>query len=161
MRSLSRAIAVVILTAFFTVGCATVFTGTSDTVTIKSEPSGAKIYLNGNYEGDTPTSLILKRDKDYNVMLKKAGFENTSATITRSFNAVSILNLLSPLCWIVDVVTGALWKFDRNTITVTLEKINLAAHSIIPGRIAAAKDMVIDAYNGKTGIFIKQEAHAK
>jgi hypothetical protein len=106
----------------FTVSCASIFTGTSTMVGFNSEPSGAKVFLNGNYQGTTPLSLSLKRDKDYNILVKKEGYVEGTATITRSFNTIAILNLLSPLCWIVDLATGAIWKFDQEGITVTLEK---------------------------------------
>lgn len=112
----------IVLITSISFGCATLFTGSSDTVTVNSEPSGAKVYLNGMYMGLTPVSPSLKRDKDYAVILKKEGYQDTSANISRSFNLVSILNLGSILCWVVDLVTGAIHKFDTNGITVTMEK---------------------------------------
>jgi hypothetical protein len=132
-------------------GCGTLFTGSSSMFAISSEPEKAKVYVNGMYIGTTPTSTPLKRDKDYNIVVKKEGYEDASAVITRSFNAVAILNLLSPICWIVDIVTGGMWKFDRDGVTVDLDPVSKKAHvpTIIPGK--GFKMKVLD--NGKTVVY--------
>lgn len=136
-------------------GCATIFTGTSDTVAFHSEPSGAKVYLNGNYMGNTPTSLSLKRDRDYNVMVKKDGYEPGSAMVGRSFNAVSLLNLTSILCWLVDLVTGAVWKFDRDVVTVSLDPVGkTSALDYSKNRVVAGAGMTVAPYQGKIGVFL-------
>jgi hypothetical protein len=103
-------------------GCGTLFSGTSELVTITSLPEKAKVYVNGLYIGVTPVPTSLKRDQDHSVIVKKDGYEDASAVLTRKFNAVSILNTISILCWIVDAVTGGMWKFDRNVISVELEE---------------------------------------
>jgi hypothetical protein len=132
-------------------GCGSLFTGTSAMFTITSEPEKAKVYVNGLYIGTTPASTSLKKDKDYNIVVKKEGYEDASAIITRSFNAVAILNLLSPICWIVDIVTGGMWKFDREGVTVTLDPISKKTthNSIIPSEGMSVKKLK----NGKTAIY--------
>ena len=134
--------------------CGTLFTGSSNLVGINSEPEKAKVYVNGMYIGLTPTSASLKRDKDHSIVLKKEGYEDASAVITRSFNGVAILNLLSPICWIVDIVTGGMWKFEREGITVEMEPIKTASKS--PINILPANGMEIKKLeNGKTAIYSK------
>lgn len=107
-------------------GCGTLFTGTSELVTISSEPEKGKVYVNGTYIGLAPASASLKRDQDHVIVVKKEGYEDASATLTRKFNAVAILNTVGLLCWIVDAVTGGMWKFDRNMISVQLEELKPA-----------------------------------
>lgn len=102
-------------------GCGTLFSGTSELVTISSDPEKAKVYVNGAYIGLSPASASLKRDQDHVIVVKKEGYEDASATLTRKFNAVAILNTIGILCWIVDAVTGGMWKFDRNIISVQME----------------------------------------
>jgi hypothetical protein len=157
LRAVALVLTSICLFIFLFNGCATLFTGSSDSVTINSDPSGAKAYLNGNFIGNTPVTNVLKRDKDYNVVVKKDGYEPANGTISRSFNAVAILNLLSPLCWIVDVVTGAMWKFDQNAITVTLEKSKSgekSSESLIPGKIVPGSGMAVTQRNGKTLVYL-------
>lgn len=141
-----------ILTLAFSIlitSCGTLFTGTSSTFIISSEPDKAKVYVNGMYSGQTPTSMILKKDKDYNIVLKKDGYEDASAIVSRSFNLVSILNLLSPLCWLVDVVTGGVWKFDQEGVTVQMDPIKNKSGSI---QIDSSLKMTT-LKNGKTAIY--------
>ena len=106
-----------------TSSCGTIFSGTSDLVTITSNPIGAKVSVDGMYIGVSPVTTTLKRSNDHMVLVRLDGYVDATAVITRSFNAVSILNLLSPICWLVDVVTGGIWKFDRDILGVELEPI--------------------------------------
>lgn len=103
-------------------GCATIISGSNKNITITSEPQEAKVYINGGYRGKTPVQLSLKTNKDYSIRISKKGYDEGTAIINRSFNAMAILNLTSPLCWAIDVVTGALWTFDDDHVTVHLSK---------------------------------------
>lgn len=151
-RSLS--LSIISLLIFSLSGCGTLFTGSSEMVGINSEPAKAKVYVDGMYIGTTPTTTSLKRDKDHNIVIKKEGYEDASANITRSFNAVSILNLLSPICWIVDIVTGGMWKFDRTGITVELEPIQ--KKSAMKSQIIPADGMKMKQLSsGKTAVYVE------
>lgn len=94
-------------------GCATVFTGTYDEVTIRSEPEGALILIDGLEEGYTPATLELKRPGigDREVTLQLDGYEERTFALRKEFNAVSVINLACILCWAVDVATGAVTKY--------------------------------------------------
>ncbi len=120
-RCLSLMLSLVLLVSVS--GCGTLFTGSTEMVNINSTPNKAKVHVNGGYMGTTPVTLSLQKDRDYIILVKKEGYEDATATLTRRFNATSILNLISILCWVVDVVTGGLWKFERNNITVDLEQV--------------------------------------
>ncbi len=143
----------ILSTILFLNGCGTLFTGTSSVFTISSEPGKAKVYVNGLYVGTTPISTSFKKDKDYNIVIKKEGYDDASTVITRSFNPVSILNLLSPLCWIVDVVTGGVWKFDRDGVTVTLDSVSkrTTQNSIVPSEGMSIKKLE----DGKVAVYQK------
>ena len=106
-----------------TTSCGTLFTGTSDLVTINSLPTGAKVSIDGMYVRIAPATTTLKRSNDHIVLVRLDGYVDTTAVVTRSFNAISILNLLNPICWVIDVVTGGVWKFDRDVLGVELEPI--------------------------------------
>ena len=149
------------LVAFATsVGCATIFTGTSDSVTIQSEPSGAKIFVDGVYSGKTTVSISMKRNQDHHILIKKEGYEDATTTVTRSLNVVSILNLTSILCWVVDVVTGAMWKFDQHGISVTLDKLGKQSSQLLKstGKILTSDDLKQVPYNGKTALILNAQA---
>ena len=114
-------IALAVVWGAFGVGCATMFTGSAQQVTVSSQPPGARVIVNGGYSGVTPVALLLKTERDYTVTLQREGFQDTTAPIFREFNPVAALNLLSPVCWVVDIATGALWRLTPTGVYVTLQ----------------------------------------
>jgi hypothetical protein len=106
-----------------TQSCATLFTGTKDTVYIQSQPTGAKIEINGMEVGTTPTSLQLKRKDNPVILLKKEGYHNKMFSPTKAFNNVAIVNLGNLLGWVIDVSTGAINVYDKKTYDIKLDSI--------------------------------------
>ncbi|MBI4041221.1 MAG: PEGA domain-containing protein [Deltaproteobacteria bacterium] len=133
------------------ISCATLFTGTSDVVNVSTNPEGAKVYVDDAYKGTSPIEVSLKRNADHNVRVTKAGFQDASSILRREFNPVSLINTVFVLFWLVDIVTGALWKFEKDGIHITLEKSTQGAVSG-NGNIAAGEDLKIFAYQNKTAI---------
>ncbi|RYF46986.1 MAG: PEGA domain-containing protein [Cytophagaceae bacterium] len=102
--------------------CATLFTGTRDTIHFESQPSGAKVRMDGLDMGRTPLDLNVKRslnDKVVNMSLD--GYETRNFSLSKEFNAVSILNLFGLLGWAVDAATGSLMKYDMKAYTIELD----------------------------------------
>ena len=94
-------------------GCATIFTGSTDNLTFKSIPDGAKVEVNGNSIGRTPISSPIKRSlTPPQVQLKLDGYESKNITLQNGFNGVSILNIFFWPGFIVDAATGTLMKYD-------------------------------------------------
>src|SRR4051812_24116593 len=92
-----------VLVAGLGAGCATMFTGNSQQVTVSSQPPGARVIVNGGYSGVTPVALLLKTERDYLVTLQHPGYQDTTAPVFREFNPVAALNLFSLVCWVVDL----------------------------------------------------------
>ncbi len=66
-------------------------------LSVSSTPSGAKVYVNGSYEGVTPLTLNLSPGT-YNVTLVKAGYENYSTVVSLMAGAKkSISTTFQPL----------------------------------------------------------------
>ena len=106
----------------FMSSCATVFTGVQQTVQINSEPSAAKVQVDGLDRGETP--VIVKLRKGYNgqiVTLKKDGYKISAFQPQTDFNGVAVLNLFNPLFWGIDIATGALWKYSPSFYHIKLE----------------------------------------
>jgi hypothetical protein len=104
-------------------GCATMFTGSTQQLTVSSQPPGARVIVNGSYSGVTPVALLLKTEHDYGIILQREGYRDTAVPVYREFNPVAILNLVSLICWVVDVATGALWRLTPGAVYVTLQPI--------------------------------------
>jgi hypothetical protein len=112
---------IVVLCAVAGAGCATMFTGSAQQVTVSSQPPGARVFVNGGYSGVTPVSLLLRTERDYTVTLQREGFRDATAPLVREFNPVAALNLFGLVCWVVDLATGALWRLTPTTVYATLQ----------------------------------------
>lgn len=112
----------VVTTIFFLSSCATIFTGTKDKITFKSTPSGASVRINGVEECITPCTVQVKRSMDdTEVELKLDSYETRLIKLSKKFNFVSAFNLTNLLAWGIDVITGAVMKYDRKEYDITLD----------------------------------------
>ena len=120
MKRITQLLSIIGLT--FLTSCATLFTGTKQTVQINSYPSGAKVQVDGIDRGKTPAVIKLKKGNDGQVVtLKKDEYETRTFQPETTFNTVSVLNFFSLLGWGIDAVSGALWKYDPKFYEIELE----------------------------------------
>ena len=111
---MKTAAALVLLT-----GCATLFGGGPDDVTIMSHPPGAVIRVNGNVVGQTPMSLAFDRSSPALIQLDLPGYRPEAYALKKSFNTWAILNLTDFIGWIVDFATGD-WQCYEDGIDMGL-----------------------------------------
>ena len=105
-------------------GCATIFTGSKQTVTITSVPPEALVQVNGIDRGITPLAIQLKKGFDgQTVTLKKEGYETRIFTPEVIFNPVSIINLGNVLGWAIDAASGAIMQYDPRYYEIQLEPV--------------------------------------
>ncbi len=115
-------------------GCATLFSGSSDSITFNSQPSGARVMVDGLMVGTTPTTVSIKRpgfgDTDVTVALE--GYDSRTFTLSSEFNTTSILNIFVPIGFVIDAVTGAITKHSKKSYNVDLEKgtVSLRLHEL-------------------------------
>lgn len=109
-------------------GCATVFTGTSDEVSVNSYPGNAKVEIKTTggaliEQGYTPMSAKLRKGKDYAVTISLEGYETKTVGIIKGgVGKASFLNLFNILFWGIDFVSGAMFRFESTTINVSLQE---------------------------------------
>lgn len=102
--------------------CATIFTGSKDTLRFDSDPEGATVLIDGLEVCKTPCTTQVKRSlSDKLAEIKLENYETRVITLDREFNAVSVLNLGFLLGWGIDAATGALMKYDRKGYDIELE----------------------------------------
>ena len=155
-----------VLVAVGVSGCATMFSGSDDNITIDSQPQGAKIMIDGFDKGRTPATFVLKRPglDSKTVELQLAGYENRTFVLQKKLNTMAILNLGNIFGWIIDVLTGAVNKYDPTNYTIELQpkqsyKLDELEQDgqgryIISEQLAGA--MILDEVNGVTLIFSSQ-----
>lgn len=106
------------------ISCATIFKGSTDDVSFSSDPSGAKVYVNGNLLGTTPIQLELKSKNSYTIEFKKEGYETKTVLLNNSVGAgwiiLDILGGLIPI--IIDAATGNWYELDQEHVNAALEQ---------------------------------------
>ena len=114
----------IVFSLFCMTSCATLITGTKQTVQINSIPSGAKVQVDGIDRGKTPAAIQLKRGNEgQTVTLKADGYETMHFQPETDFNGVAALNLFNVLFWGIDAASGALWKYDPKYYEIQLDPI--------------------------------------
>lgn len=105
-------------------GCATVFKGGNQKIDFSSNPSGAKVYVNGQLMGTTPFEIKLESKKTYTIEFRKDGYENKTVVVTNSVGAgwiiLDVLFGLVPI--IVDAATGNWYNLDQDHVNAALEQ---------------------------------------
>ncbi len=109
-------------------GCATFFSGSSEVITISSNPPGASVVIDGKEQGKTPYAFGHRRKlKQTTIELQYDGYESQSFLLGKRFNGASGLNAMCFFCWIVDISTGAIIRYgpvDYHVTMKTLEASN-------------------------------------
>ena len=117
----TRILLVIITTLSLMTGCATVLHGTKQVVPINSEPVGAKVYVDGDYVGITPTEVKLSRSKIHKVGLAMVGHEMGIIELTPQVSPASWYNVaLLPgvfAGFLIDSITGGLYELSQGEIT--------------------------------------------
>lgn len=115
-------------------GCATLFNGQSQAITITSAPEGAQVTVSNRagqrvHVGETPVTLTLKRgagyfkSEVYTLAFSKPGYADQQMTIRGSTNGWYFGNiLLGGLIGMlaVDPATGAMYSLPKS-VTASLE----------------------------------------
>jgi uncharacterized protein YceK len=126
-HALKARTAVVVLISLATTGCATLFSGTEDTVTFQSSPAGAEVYIDGLSRGTTPVTTEVKRSVGgETVTLRLDGHESRTFSLSQSFNMIALANLFClwgvVICGGVDVLTGAVMEYDQTVYDIELDR---------------------------------------
>lgn len=98
-------------------GCATIFTGTVDTLNFDANVPGVRLTIDGQYQGELPRTVVMSRNfmggRQFVARFEKEGHLTQEFKLAREFNTVAILDVSSTLVsGGVDVLTGSLMRFS-------------------------------------------------
>lgn len=117
--------------ALTSVACASIISGTSQTLTFESSPSGAQLILNGIAIGETPLEAEIQRSRNSWIVLRKEGFLEQRVELTTRENpwiwGNSIIGGIAGS--VTDVGNGASRRYVPNAYHVTLEPEGMPAES--------------------------------
>jgi len=117
MKKLSMPLVLSLIILFSS--CASILTGSKRNVLFESNPSGAKVYVNGLEKGMTPTQIKVRADDRIDFRLD--GYKERVVVMDSNFNLVAILNGISIIGWGIDALTGSLKRVDTKYVKVDLE----------------------------------------
>ena len=106
-------------------GCATIFTGTTDTLKFDANVPGVRLTIDGQYKGELPLTLTLSRNfmngEQFKAKFERAGYQTQEFQLKREFNYVAILDVTSiPTSGGIDLLTGSLMKFSPDEYHVQM-----------------------------------------
>ena len=102
--------AVTILILLLCSGCCSLFRSGSQSITVDSQPPGAKVKV-GEAIGTTPFTSIIPKGKEYVIVASFDGSDQ-SQTLTRKVDGLYWVNILVWPGLIVDAVTGTMHEYD-------------------------------------------------
>lgn len=104
-------------------GCATILSGTSEELTVSTDPDDARIYVDGLLVGQGTTTFTASRSgAPPEIRVEKDGYRTQQFKPKSSFNGVALINSTFVLSWATDLVSGAVTQYDRNEYHVQLVK---------------------------------------
>jgi hypothetical protein len=103
-------------------GCATIVHGTTQSIPISTDPSGAEIVVDGTERHTSPINVILKRKFDHNIDISKEGYQKETVNIKSVLSGAVAGNILAGglIGWGVDAASGAQWRLVPETINLRL-----------------------------------------
>lgn len=105
-------------------GCATIIHGTSQDVGFSSNPSNAKVIVDGIPSGNTPVTVSLSRKNNHAVTIELEGFYPYSNTLTGSVSGWVWGNILfgGLIGLAVDAISGGLYVLSPEQVAADLKK---------------------------------------
>ena len=99
--------------------CASILSGTKQTVDVNTQPTGARVFVNGEDQHVvTPATINVPRKKAITYSFQKQGYESGTVTEYGSFNPVVVGNIILGGIpgFLVDLGTGAWYKYDNTNV---------------------------------------------
>ena len=111
----------ILLSLILIASCQSIISGTSEKFNFNSNPSGAKVFINGVEMSQTPLTIALSKCEDYDIIFEKSGYAEQHYLLARSWSGVLSVILTGPVS-IIDETSCAVFKYNQKNITADLEK---------------------------------------
>ncbi|PHS00196.1 MAG: hypothetical protein COA68_06010 [Oceanobacter sp.] len=104
-------------------GCASMFNGSSQQVSVRSNVDDVELYVNEQYIGKGNGVTTFKKKKNYTITARKSGCEAVTIPVSKSFDATTLLGVFIDFgiisILVVDGVgTGAWQQFDQTSYVI-------------------------------------------
>jgi hypothetical protein len=116
-------VALVIASHLTLTGCS-IFGGSSQQLTVISDPSGAQVLINGTAAGTTPLQYEVPRRGDLVVEVQKPGYKSQSRMTGRKLSSIGIVDVVGGAIFLLPLlglIAPGAWEQDPSTFGITLE----------------------------------------
>lgn len=105
----------IVMVSLLIAGCATMFSGTTDTITFTSNVDPVRVHIGGRNVGSTPLTIEVDRQtsKGPLVRFEKDGYESQEFYLEQKIDAVAYLDIFSiATSGVIDALSGAIMEFS-------------------------------------------------
>jgi PEGA domain-containing protein len=122
MRQKILLLAIVIAAAAFAQGCATITHGSTQQITIDSNPIGATVLIDGGMRFTTPTVVPLSRKDPHTIVISLEGFATETVDVRSVTSDAVYGNILfgGLIGYAIDSSNGASKRLDPEVIKLDL-----------------------------------------
>lgn len=116
-------------------GCATiVHLGGEQELNVTSDPSGAKVVIDGTERGVTPLAIKVERKKDHAMVFAKEGFQETQTKVESHISNWIAGNLVccGLIGFLVDLVGSGGYTIEPDAVAVNLKPVESVVASPTP-----------------------------
>jgi len=121
--------------------CGAIFNSGPQKVTFNSDPAGAEVWIDGSRRGSTPVILDLAKNKDYTIVMKRDGYGDATASLSKKVSAgyvvLDVLGGFIPV--VVDAATGSWYVLASNNVNLTLTPRTAASGVLTTDELAAVR----------------------
>lgn len=122
MKRLFAVMSLVVVAAFVVASCATIASGTTQSISVSSNVDGAELYLDGEQIGTTPFTGEVQKNKN-TLRVEHEGYRSETISLSKSLDPVFWGNIIigGTLGSITDYGTGAAYQYQPATYQVELQ----------------------------------------
>jgi hypothetical protein len=123
----SRVSIAFLMTCYLNLTACSIFGGSSQPLTVNSDPPGANVLINGTLAGTTPLQHQVPRRGDLTVEVQKAGYKPQTRMTGRKLSSVGIVDVIGGAMFLLPLlglIAPGAWEQDPGMIGITLEPEN-------------------------------------
>lgn len=97
----------------------------TQSLSISSEPAGAKVTVNGESFGTTPVIATVSRKRDASILVTKEGYGSQTRIADSKLGTLGILDIVGGVIWLVPflgLLDPGAYELEPSNFTVVLEE---------------------------------------
>ena len=119
-----------LLSVLLLTACGTVFSGTTQDISIDSNIRDVSVFIDGAFVCSTPCVFPAERASgSIAIVGKKMGYKDIGISLKSQINPVAIGNLFFVYSWTTDLIDGAAWKYRQDGVYLNMEPIRYNYYS--------------------------------